>query len=46
MHDELDELLPELLPVLPGLGIALELGLLLLGALTPGFLPEQRRLFW
>ena len=46
VHDELDELLPELLPVLPGLGIALELGLLLLGALAPGFLPEQRRLFW
>ena len=36
MHDELHQFLPEPLPVLPGLGVALELGLLLRG--PPGVL--------
>jgi hypothetical protein len=40
VHDELDELLSEFLPVLPGLGIALELGLGLLCGLAAGLLPE------
>jgi hypothetical protein len=40
VHDELHQLLPKPLPVLPGLGIALEFGFLLLCALPTRFLPE------
>jgi hypothetical protein len=42
VHDELDQLLPELLPVLSGLGVALELGLFLLCCLAACLFPAKR----